>query len=522
MKRRLSSCPAAGQGMLAPTLGTILLLLFGSVALVAGGLAWQSASSRGGDAEQAREAAEWGFNSVIDQLNDPGNSYLLVTKWSASNRDWVAVTAAERSACRISTNSRGEVQRSSILSAVQTVGTRQVRYTLTEFRPPQYPGAEPSSCTKFGNLSGGTARLTVLGEVLQGGTVVASHRIVRDATVDAEGDNDLAAPPISPPMTFLATGSGELVSLEGADRVSRRPNFLYDRNGNWRGDSGDTRVGQIHCLETCSPSDLNTIAGMGRDGRNTPPGQRYTLGDYSLSSFSAMFPPSPPYSSVLDSVPTGNITSRNMPVNFPYSGSGTANLLSYCRLASLPTLSGTGEQVIGCKVSLDIGNDSRFIVHTDRSNIPVVLYLMGEGSHRVGDDSEIVNKRFVDTRSSDPLSWTALRIYGDPRPRYSFPITASADLDECADGDMQELEFGENSNVAGAMMWVPKGDVEFENHRPSSGLGFFGAIWVCKVRFGENFVLLSNGNPEDSAKGIDSIFGLTPLRYVAKGVERSL
>ena len=50
--------PQAEQGMLGSTLGAIVLLLFSSAALVAGSLNWQAASSRGGDTEQAREAAE--------------------------------------------------------------------------------------------------------------------------------------------------------------------------------------------------------------------------------------------------------------------------------------------------------------------------------------------------------------------------------------------------------------------------------------------------------------------------------
>lgn len=70
--------------MLGSTLGAIVLLLFSSAALVAGSLNWQAASSRGGDTEQAREAAEWGFNTLVDRLNQPGNSFLLVSKWSTA------------------------------------------------------------------------------------------------------------------------------------------------------------------------------------------------------------------------------------------------------------------------------------------------------------------------------------------------------------------------------------------------------------------------------------------------------
>ena len=167
------------SGLISSSLGLALLVLAGSAAIVAGALSLVSASSRGSDAEQAREAAEEGYNRVIDLLNDPGNSYLLVTKrdnWTSNT-----VTAQERQTCNISSSTTGAISAASIIETptpFPSVGNgRQVRYTLESFTPPQYPGAAPSGCTKFGNLAGGTARLVIRGDVLRNGSVIASHRI---------------------------------------------------------------------------------------------------------------------------------------------------------------------------------------------------------------------------------------------------------------------------------------------------------------------------------------------------------
>lgn len=502
--------------MLASTLGTILLLLFGSAALIAGGLAWQSASSRGSDAEQAREAAEWGFNAVIDQLNDPGNSYLLVTSWS--NGNWVSVSDAERSACRISTNNRGEISTSSIITATQTVGNRQVRYRVTNFRPPQYPGDAPTTCTKFGNPYGGTARLTVVGEVLQNGTVVASRAMDRDVTVAFAADNDPAAPPISPPLAFLATGSGDssAVSLNSTN-VNDRPNFYFDRNGNWTGENGDTRI-KLYCLLTCNgSSDLAAI---------TSGTQPYSTDTLQPSAFTALFPSKPPYSSELDSVTnTPPWITSSPPANFPYTDSGNTSLLSYCRFITLPTQSGGSEPAIGCKVRIKLDNNKTLVVQTGRSTRPVVLYMMGKDEQGLGENSRIVNKLFQDARNSQPLSWASLRLYGDPSSSslgHSINSNSTiSNLKQCNNGDKQVLKFNKNSIVDGAMMWIPKGDITFEDHSSSSKLGFFGVIWTCKVKYGKNFVLLNNASSDDVARGIDTIFGLSAFRYVAQGVERS-
>ena len=86
-RRTPPTLPAiAGNGFLATTLSGLLMLLFGSAALMAAALSWQTAVSRGGVAGQARAAAERGFHAVIDRLNDPANGHLLVTNWDGS--DW--------------------------------------------------------------------------------------------------------------------------------------------------------------------------------------------------------------------------------------------------------------------------------------------------------------------------------------------------------------------------------------------------------------------------------------------------
>jgi hypothetical protein len=521
--------PQAEQGMLASTLGTIVLLLFGSAALVASSLTWQTASSRGGDAEQAREAAEWGFNTLVDRLNEPGNNYLLVSNWA----NW-ATTAGLRTTCGITTDSRGSLPPADLAGETQTVGSRQVRYRLTNFVPPQYPSgtapaALPQTCKdSFGNLAGGTARLTVAGDVLQDGRVIASHSMERNVTVDSVagvGFGGGGGGPVSPPMTFLATGSGRSgnVSLGSTD-PNDRPEFLYDRNKNFRASSGDVRVDQIYCLVSCNgSSDLTN--GIG----SRPAGRAYRLESLSVADFLKVFPPSPPYASNLDNRSTLTINSNNIPANFPYNNSG--GLLGSCAEVFLPVQTGAPEKVIGCKVRLNIGDkDKQLVVHTDRSKLPVVLYLMGS-SHLVGEGGSIVNRQFQLDSARAPVestNWSMLRIYGDPSPNFRFEIKEgmnSSQLGQCTNGDKQDIKFEKDVLIDGAVIWLPKSDVTIDDHSSKYSTALFGTVWACKIKVGKNAVILNNSDPEDVRKGLDSAFGLVggaPARYVARGVERTL
>ena len=553
--------PQAEQGMLGSTLGAIVLLLFSSAALVAGSLNWQAASSRGGDTEQAREAAEWGFNTLVDRLNQPGNSFLLVSKWSTASSppNWLD-NASNRTSCGITTDSRGAVDRSQLISGSQTVPGRQVRYRLTNFVPPNYPNntvpaSLPQTCKdNFGNLAGGTVRFTVVGEVLQNGNVIASHRIVRDATVDALADASFdlnqspdfggvagVAPVTEFPMTFLATGGAPgLVALSSADSTSKRPEFLYDKNDNLKKGGGDAQVERPFCLLSCDGNgDLDKL-------KNAGPSKKYTLEALPPTSFQdsspSKFPTKPAVAGGFTTPQVLNITNGNTGTGnanrcFPFTpgtSSCTQNLMTnFCSNVSLPTQAGPLEAVIACRVRFSwTGSNLTFIVNNHLTTRPVVLYLTGGSnesiSHNVRANATIRNRRFVDTRATDPSSWSTLRIYGDPNNAYQLPIQSGMTLvsaQQCNNNAKQEVKFNTDVSVEGAFMWIPKGEITFEDYSSTNGFAFYGAIWTCKSIFKENFAILNSASPDEVRRGIDKALGLVgsaiPARYAVRGVERS-
>ena len=290
------------------------MMLFGSAALMSAGLSWQTAASRAGVAGQAKAAAERGFHAVIDRLNDPANGHLLVTKWAGS--DWVSVSNADLVACQITRNPLGAVARSAILSDTQTVGGRQVRYTLTGFVPPVYPsGAAPASLpavcrTSFGNLQGGTARFKVLGEVLQGGAVLARYELQRDTTVNSFLDTTPGNPPVSGPLAFLGTGGGGSTAISVVKDQSILTRIARDGGSTpWQWDSNDEKL-----TTTC----LGNTEAQCRSGSSTLDDQ-FPVAGYSLADYASIYPPSPPYSTQMNAVTAADVTTTSC---YPYTTCG--------------------------------------------------------------------------------------------------------------------------------------------------------------------------------------------------------
>ena len=489
------------------TLTGLLMMLFGSAALISAALSWQTAASRAGVAGQARSAAERGFHAVIDLLNDPANGHLLVTKWAGS--DWVPVSNADLAACQITRNPLGAVARSAILSDTQTVGGRQVRYTLTVFVPPKYPSAAPKSCTLFGNLQGGTASFTIRGEVLQGGAVLARYELQRDTTVNSFRDTTPGNPPVSGPLAFLATGGGDSTAIS----VEKDPSILtrIARDGGstpWRWDSNDEKL-----TTTC----LGNTEEQCRSGSSSLDSQ-FPVAGYSLADFASIYPPIPPYSTQMDAVTAANVATTSC---YPYTTCGGTTLRSNCRAVLLPTNAGGNQDVIACKIG-EIKLDGRNL-EVDTSGRPVVFYLMNNTPIDI-KNGQIINSYFAANRTTDPTSWSRLRLFGNPSPSFSFPLTATTTVGNCAGGSTQNWKIeGGSARINGAFIWAPKANIEFKE---PSGIALteysmFGAVWACKTKFEKKVRILTNGSSDQIGTGIDQLFGLGMFRYVAQGVERS-
>ena len=505
------------------TLTGLLMMLFGSVALMSAGLSWQTAASRAGVVGQARSAAERGFHAVIDLLNDPANGHLLVTKWAGS--DWVPVSNADLTACQITRNPLGAVARSEIISYTQIVRGRQVRYTLTNFEPPDYPsGAAPASLpavcrASFGNLQGGTAGFTIRGEVLQGEAVLARYELQRYTTVNSFRDTTPGNPPVSGPLAFLGTGGGgsTAISVENSSDILTR--ITRDSGSQpWGWDSLDEKL-TTFCLGNTVAQCLN-----GSPSLNNP---NIEVSGYSLADFLSIYPPSPPYSTQMDAVMPADVSgfSSTMPICYPYTTCGGTTLQSNCRAVSLPTQAGENQDVIACKIGA-IRLDGRNL-QVDTSGLPVVFYLMNNNAPMPTmsiSNGRIINSYFAANRTIDPTSWSRLRIFGNPNASFSFPLTTSAAVGNCSEGGTQTWKIEGSAGIDGAFIWAPKANIEFKE---SSGIALteysmFGAVWACKTKFEKKVRFLTNGSSDQIGIGIDQVFGLgVQFRYVAQGVERS-
>jgi hypothetical protein len=502
------------------TLTGLLMMLFGSAALISAVLSWQTAASRAGVAGQARAAAERGFHAVIDRLNDPANGHLLVTKWAGS--DWVSVSNAGLAVCQITRNQLGAVARSAILSDTQTVGGRQVRYTLINFKPPDYPSVAPASLpavcrASFGNLQGGTARFTIRGEVLQGGAVLARYELQRYTTVNSFLDTTPGNPPVSGPLAFLGTGGGKSHAIQVKKNLDVLTRIARDGGSTpWKWDSLDEKLA-ITCLG-------NTEAQC-RDGSSSLESQ-FPVAGYSLADFLSIYPPSPPYSTQMTAVKPADVigSASTTPICYPYTTCGGTALRSNCRAVSLPTQAGENQGVIACKIG-----EIRLVgrnLQVDTSGRPVVFYLVNNNPIDI-KNGQIINSYFAANRATDPTSWSRLRLFGDPSSSFSFPLKASTAVEDCHKGGMQTWKIDSGSaRINGAFIWAPKGKIDITQISPeaiaSTEYSMFGAVWACRMNLNQNVRFLTNGSFDQIGVGIDQVFGLdVQFRYVAQGVERS-
>lgn len=464
---------------------------------------------------------------MVDQLNDPGNSPLLITKWSAGQ--WQLTTANDLTNCRISNNSAGQVDRSEIISQTRNAGSAQIRYRLTNLRPPVYPANLPTAiCTntesrdKFGNIAGGTTRLTITGEVLRNGRTIASHQLVREVIVDPEIDNSPTATAVSPPIAFLATGTGAstFVSVENSSDIITR--LAIDSGTNlWQYDNNDAQM-TVFCLGMDASTCRNQSSSLNSS---------FLVSGYSLAEYSALFPTKPPTpSDLLDNAawPKVDHDKPNADIYYPYTTqNGTTDLRSNCRKVTLPSQNGEPEQVIACKIgtlilegSSPVAGVRRLVVNTlpvdniTNKPIPVALYVFNKLELK---NAVIQNRRFAETRNQagQAKSWNTLRIYGDP----TFAISMNTNLNQCDNAPNKTTwKLEDSSQIDGAFVWAPIANIEFKEPRAAaaSAYSLYGALWSCKSKFEKDVKFLTT-SASDTSQAIDDLFGLGTLRFRTRG-----
>ncbi|MFM7240006.1 MAG: hypothetical protein ACKOZN_10500, partial [Cyanobium sp.] len=456
--------------MLAAALAVMGLVLFGALTIVAGSLNFQTSSSRGGDAEQVVDAAEWGLNTLLEQLNEPAYQHLLVTP-----RDQWEISGNERAACGINTEAEpGEPD--AITSGTREVGNLEVQYDLLNFVPPSLPRNAVNPCgalKPFANLNGGTARLTVEGRVLRDGVVIGRHTVVRDVTVVAETSCTGPDGPCSEPLAVLGTGPNPFsVNLEPK---TKRDNGITK----WRlNDPGDTPL-DLYCIGSSSVGCEPLAAG----------------------SLQALYGGSPPVPANLPA-PIPIITA---PLNyFPYSipsPNASTQPREGCTITVLPKPNQSQEEVVACRLSGITLTNSTLTVNTGPR--PVVLYIMpttGSGNVTLSTSGTssaagIVNSQFYSststtTRSVNSTRWNRLQIYGDPR---SYPTQASpacpATTSVCPTQPGSSAigcwRLCGNARISGAAIWAPRELIKLENPTGSARDEYtlYGTAWAQKLEY---------------------------------------
>ena len=192
--------------ILLTTLVVILVAMIGGAALMTKAINSLNSSSDASDLQTAKEAAETGFNEILAALNTDERSYLLVTCFTSWGSG--AVSAADLDTNNIyhpsSTLAAAPAGYPGSQSFYQTPGFNGVvTYKLEAYDPPASVSTS-ATCTKFGNLFGGSASFTVIGTLTRNGKQQSTFRLKK--VVFVRGPFSESSQPFDAPL--MITGSG--------------------------------------------------------------------------------------------------------------------------------------------------------------------------------------------------------------------------------------------------------------------------------------------------------------------------
>lgn len=529
------------------------LMPLAMVAIVVLGLGVAVLASRSGfgllgavrqsDSRKAKEAAEFGFNAILEALNTNENSYLLVTKYA----NWQTVTNGRLTACNVklpvlaaSSDRIAGVASNSGNPAVTLPSDSTATYSLTAYTVPVPAVLPASGCSSaasaFGSLSGGRAVIEVLGTVRRNGQVQATYTLKRDVHVRG----------LVPAQVGGSAGDFALY-LTGRpdDSDMKNASFYYDANANGVLNTSSDQplaVSCFFCSQSATQSALRSTLGMsnGVIGEVVP-------GAIQLPSF-------PSLPSVLSSVsPSIEIKNQNY-TDFPYTEPGDA-LHPSCRER---TVAGVVDVVCRVyRIELTSGNNNILVttVNPAGQRRPVTIFL--------GDDIKVTGNRAFE--NVDPVnSWADLRLLGvcrvdqngdgqddnggddvalgggsgDDAERDNLAEddgcdsgSGGSDDDDQGSCESQYLEVTGAARIRGLFAWLPKGSV----HNTGGGGGgagpgdsgnFYGVLWACQFDGSGSDVFMAPRNASDALTGIvgslngssSSASPLQPLVYRAYGV----
>lgn len=458
-----------------------IMVVVGAVMLAARANFSLLGSNRQFQYNTAREAAEYGFSEAAAQLNENQYGYLLVTNWD----EWQnsnALPTGTTNGCDIAiygadpTAKFNGIASNTSNQTVSLPANANARYSLINYQAPRPVntacGQGNNGSTRFGNLWGGDAQLTVRGELLgPGQEILATYTLRRKVHVKA----------------FAGPGNGEssLVINSGSDLKSS--NLYYDADLNGSYNSPPDSWLDIYCA-SCNPSStqaaLKASLGISTSGGSSYGGYIYA-GSFNYPEF-----PQPNLTAL-----TAVNLSSNLPY-YPYTTSALTTLQPECRQESLQ-----GVDQVACKIGkINPSGNNTITVQTGPRPVSIFVTDIGANVINIGGNNSLQNS------STDLNDFARLRIYG----------AKSSSSTDCT---YQTTSIAGTNAIRGAFLWFPNGTLSFTGGG-NQAANYYGVLWGCKYTANSNsvnFIGPSNGT-SILQSALNSTIPLGTVRYRAQGV----
>jgi hypothetical protein len=486
----------------------------------------------------AQAVAEFGASELVNKLNQDSNGFLLVTQpacWQSSAIDTEGLFQANPRANIIEgiPNNTISSKQWRVIPLLENQTQTQAlnsgsyaRYQLKQYRPPErisqnnYASFE-STCPSdpFANRFGGSAYLTIQGELYRNNSLRGRHIITQEIHVAGLGAS--------------STGETSMVLTNGGELNTSTP--WIDLNNNQVKDDNEPWI-DIHCVYCTGTTQTelktqNPPIGVGMQGTlaNNYQGTiitgnlsfpRFRFEDSNLDGKIGTGETST--HSTLRSALASKIDVNNPPdldsasTTFPYKSGNfsDSNLVDQCAVAT-DTITDSSNQYdyIGCivnRVDLSSGgkknkkgkSNASVVVRTDQTNgRPVYIFVQ---SNSQSDAAVSLNgqESIINYQPDSPLN---LGLFGLP------PTTTFPNQEPSCNG--QDLEVTGTESLSGIWTWFPRGSLNFGAGNPKLS----GLLWVCNFDGRGNLKFMgSNQDISGAGCGVNRPCGL--YKYRAKGI----
>ena len=217
---KIPRASSSNEGLVVEAVLVMALVTTIGVLITAARVAGSRQSSASASTSQAaRQAAEYGYSEILAEMNRDSKSYLWVTKFS----QWSNVSAQDLKTCGVASSADPSADPIPGLTSNNPLSNSPgLSYMLTDYKEPIIltpPSSGPAVCgTKFANLNGGTAVLTIVGTAENGSGYTSTYTMKRTVSVNRTApifNNPVTAPP--PNRIFDAADSRFPVYADAAN-----------------------------------------------------------------------------------------------------------------------------------------------------------------------------------------------------------------------------------------------------------------------------------------------------------------